>query len=751
MLPNATRIELHIFCDASETAYAASAYIVSFSDHGDGHAALLCSRTRVAPVKAVSLPRLELCAAHLGAKLAQVILQSLASSDTRFDDIVCWSDSTVVLCWLRDLPRRWVTFVANRVSFIQETLPNATWRHVPTAHNPADIASRGATGNELLKHSLWWHGPSWLARGKSDWPLSPDLDASVKLEARKQTVTVTVAVANNDFIPFERFSKLPRLVRTIAYVHRFAANLKFGPKLKGPLSVSELENAKNFLLRSAQSNAYAAEINALRANRALLPSSKLLQLSPFLDKTSGLLLVGGRLKNSDLDFASKHPPLLPANCRLSLLFALHAHHECSHGGPQLTHAKLQQSVWIINARSLVRSVISHCTVCFRYSRTFKPPIMGELPSGRVTPSRPFSHCGVDYAGPFTIKSRSGRGCKHSKAYLALFVCFSTKALHLELASDMTTKTFLAAFRRFVSRRGLPSVMYSDNGTNFTGAANELKTLVKQLSVDEDLFDFSAQRNVVWKFNPPAAPHFGGLWEAGVKGVKAHLKRIVGNSVLTFEELTTVLAQIEACLNSRPLTLLSSDPNDLRPLTPGHFLTGDSLLATPSPRLLQANSGSLRRWDLVQKMVQDFWARWRHEYLNTLQLRKKWHDAGSELHIGDVVLLTDESAPSSWPLALVQDLHPGADGVARVATVRVGDKTYRRSLHRLRRLPLLNQSVQGGRYEEDRPDADLSGATADPVQPDTKDPGSNPGPTPTVFRANNPQVESHPGPHFSAAL
>ena len=146
--------------------------------------------------------------------------------------------------------------------------------------------------------------------------------------------------------------------------------------------------------------------------------------------------------------------------------------------------------------------------------------------------------------------------------------------------------------------------------------------------------------------PPAAPHFGGLWEAGVKGVKAHLKRIVGNSVLTFEELTTVLAQIEACLNSRPLTLPSSDPNDLRPLTPGHFLTGDSLLVTPSRRLLQANSGSLRRWDLVQKIVQDFWARWRHEYLNTLQLRKKWHNAGSELHIGDVVLLTDESAPSS---------------------------------------------------------------------------------------------------------
>ena len=550
---NAVRHELHIFCDASEMAYAAAAYVVSFNGSGHGHTALLCARTRVAPVKTVSLPRLEICAAHLGSKLATVIIKSLASADVVF--VTGWTDSTVVLSWLNDLPRRWTTFVANRVALIQDAV--TMWMHVPTTHNPADIALRGSSGHELSKHTLWWNGPEWLTTGSHTWPSQPSvrtsLDSVVKLEQRKSAITVTTACKVTPLIDFERFSSLTRLIRTTAWVFRFVADLKRGPKRNGMhLTSSEYEFAKTFLIQTVQSSAFASEIRSLAAQRELPTSSKLLPLTPFFDKTSGILRVDGRLKHSNTGYTTRHPPFLPLNHRLSYLFALRAHFDCDHGGPQLTHSRLSESVWIINARSLIRSVILHCKTCLRFSRRFKPPLMGDLPDGRVTPSRLFTHCGVDYAGPFETKSQSARASKRHKSYLALFVCFATKAVHLQLASDMTTKCFLAAFRRFVSRRGLPQKMYSDNGKKFTGAAKELSNLVQQLSRDPDLLDFSSQRGIAWHFNPPSAPHFGGLWEAGVKSIKSHLKRTIGLSVLTFEELTTVLTQVEACLNSRPL-------------------------------------------------------------------------------------------------------------------------------------------------------------------------------------------------------
>ncbi|CAG7673139.1 unnamed protein product [Allacma fusca] len=252
--------------------------------------------------------------------------------------------------------------------------------------------------------------------------------------------------------------------------------------------------------------------------------------------------------------------------------------------------------------------------------------MADLPAARVTPSRPFTHTGVDYAGPVTLRSWTKRGPKQNKAYIVVFVCFASKAVHLDLATDLTSGAFLAAFTRFVSRRGKPLHMYSDNGGNFVAANKELAEmyeLVRAQHHNTMVTHQLAEQGIQWSFNPPSAPHMGGLWEATVKSCKFHLKRVLGPTPLTYEEYSTFLAQVEACLNSRPMWKTSGDHDEASALTPGHFLIGAPLMAIPEPDLKDLKTNTLDRWQHIQQMTQHFWARWSSEYLQQLQKRTKW--------------------------------------------------------------------------------------------------------------------------------
>jgi len=316
--------------------------------------------------------------------------------------------------------------------------------------------------------------------------------------------------------------------------------------------------------------------------------------------------------------------------------------------------------------------------------------MGDLPPARLEVGRPFIKSGVDYAGPLTIKSWKGRGAKSYKAYIALFVCLTTKAIHLELVSDLTSEGFLAAFRRFVSRRGKVTDLYSDNGTNFVGANAELKLVLKAVistPSNSHMADILARDGTNWHFIPPSSPHFGGLWEAGVKSTKQHLKRIMGNDLFTFEELNTLLVQIEACLNSRPLTEMSHDPSDLCALTPGHFLIGEPLTAIPEPWLDSKPVSHLARWKFLQGKLQHFWKRWQMEYLSRLQQRPKWLQQKANVEVGDLVLLREDNMPPlKWSMARILDCHPGDDGLVRVVTVRTANGLLKRPISKISPLP-----------------------------------------------------------------
>ncbi|XP_029157318.1 uncharacterized protein LOC114929805 [Nylanderia fulva] len=318
--------------------------------------------------------------------------------------------------------------------------------------------------------------------------------------------------------------------------------------------------------------------------------------------------------------------------------------------------------------------------------------MADLPAQRVTASKPFTHSGVDYAGPILLKEGKRRNAKLHKAYMSVFVCFSTRAVHLEIVTNLTSEAFLGSFKRFISRRGKPACVYSDNGTTFVGARKQIKELYDLINDDDTQFAirrFMRDNEINWHFIPPHAPHVGGLWEAAVKSAKFHINRIVGNANLTYEEMQTVLCKIAAVLNSRPLTPLSEDPNDLHCITPGHFLVGAALNSFPVADFTKENPGRLLRWQRVEQLRQHFWKRWSAEYLHTLIERQKWRTSrGQQLKIGQLAMVQQPGlGPLQWLIGRVQQLHPGPDGIARTATLRTAKGQLTRPLTKLAILPI----------------------------------------------------------------
>ncbi|XP_008557268.2 uncharacterized protein LOC103578094 [Microplitis demolitor] len=412
------------------------------------------------------------------------------------------------------------------------------------------------------------------------------------------------------------------------------------------------------------------------------------RLVAFID-TDGIIRVGGRLENAPNQDQIKHPAILPRNAALTKLIISDAHQRAMHGGTQLTLAFIRQKYWITGGRQPVRSVILKCIKCARHRADRAQQLMGQLPVSRVTPSSAFTHTGVDYAGPITLKNWRHRGAKTYKGWICVFVCLSTSAVHLEVVSDYSSSGFIAALRRLISRRGICTALYSDCGTTFKGAEKDLNRLFTQGTQESrEILDDITVNSITWHFNPPAAPHMGGKWEAAVKSLKHHITRTVGESSFTFEEFTTLLTQIEAILNSRPLEPITKDPDDIDALTPGHFLIGRALNMIPEPALIDTTSSRLSRWQFIQQRVQQFWNHWSTSYLQRQLAITKWQRPTHQIQVGSLVLLTDKRfPPTKWPLARIIALHPGKDGLTRVATLKTVNSTLTRPITKLALLPV----------------------------------------------------------------
>ncbi|XP_065354790.1 uncharacterized protein LOC135949223 [Calliphora vicina] len=380
----------------------------------------------------------------------------------------------------------------------------------------------------------------------------------------------------------------------------------------------------------------------LSSGKPLSTTHKLAALIPFIDD-NGILRVGGRLENANISYDQKHPCILDKNEKLTQLIVEHYHNNYLHAGTRQMQYLLGLKYWIPNITYLLKRTVYKCTTCMRFRQKPYQQRMGELPSYRVQPGSTFLHVGIDFAGPILIRSWKGRGSQSYKCWIAVFVCLNTKAVHLEAVTELTTAAFLASLRRFTSRRGKASHIYTDNGTNFVGCNQKLKALYEFLQNSQDvIFRELANQQIHWHFIPPSAPNFGGIWEAGVKSVKFHLNRTLGMSSVTYEELNTLLCQIECCLNSRPLCLkYEGDPD---PITPGHFLILRPMTTVPDENLMNVNMNRLTRWEYMQRLLQQFWLKWSTEYLSQLQKRPKWVQKLQNLQQNDMVLIKDENLP-----------------------------------------------------------------------------------------------------------
>lgn len=676
--------QLHTFSDSSEKGYAAAVYLrcdngVSVRCH------LITAKSKVAPLKRVTIPRLELCGAVLAAKLLSFV-HGVLKSMLPIDAMHAWTDSTTTLAWIQSSPHRWATFIANRTSQLQSLTPPSMWRYVPTTANPVDCASRGLYPSELLHHPMWWNGPAFLSQDISTWPpiSKPSESELTDVEVRKITLLVTTHPSIFDQL-FLRLSSLQKILRVITYCHKIVRKVK--SHIVSP-SPAELAHALKLIILAVQHQSFPEEY--IRTHTQTHKGhSKLRGLNIFFDE-HGICRVGGRLDNANIPYDQKHPILLPRSHRFTDLLIDDFHRNLKHPGATTLLGIIQQQYWIVSGRQVIRSRLRHCISCYRTRPREVQPQMGNLPKFRLQQVKPFMITGVDYAGPITLKSSPTRRTVPTQAYICLFICMTTKALHLELASDLSTETFLMAFSRFISRRGPVTQMHSDCGTNFVGASKLFQTVDQFTQTKEyqaKCRTYLTSRNISWHFNPPSAPHFGGLWEAGVKSVKTLMYRTIGLQRLTYEELTTLLNRIESTLNSRPLGALSSDPRDFEAITPSHFLTLMSSAANVDPDLDNTPLSRLQRWRLIKDIHAHFWKRWQSEYLQTLQRRPKWFTHEANLEVDTLVLIREPTAPLTWKIGRITQLHPGNDGIARVATIQTATGILKRPIVKLCPLPM----------------------------------------------------------------
>ena len=674
------RLQLHNFSDASETGYGCVSYIRAVDANGCPHVTLVMGKSRVTPLKVITIPRLELTAAAVAVKQDKMIRKEL---DLELEPSVFWTDSTSVLQYLANDDRRFQTFVANRVSLIHENTSRDQWRHVNTSLNPADHASRGLGFTEPQKMDQWLQGPAFLWKPEDQWPemikipgLSED-DKEVKKSA-KVYMTSQEDTAKTDH-PMEyliqRKSTWMGLLKSVAWLLRLktilrhrAGHMVNTPSAGQTLKLKEIRQAEATILKFIQIQEFPEEISCLstiQENETLRikTSSSLKKLSPVL--VDGILRVGGRLERASLEYEEKHPAILPKRGQVTDLIVRHFHEVEGHSGANHVLTRIRMKYWIVNGLAAVRRIIGKCIFCRKRAARLGQQIMAPLPENRLRyDEAPFSYTGVDYFGPVFVKS----GRSLHKRYGCIFTCLSCRAVHIEIAHSLETDSFLCALMRFISRRGKPKEISSDNGTNFKGGDKELRDAIKQWN-SKRISDFMLQRNIEWNYNPPTASHMGGAWERLIRSIRHVLKAVLDEQRITDESLVTAIAEVEKILNDRPLTSVENQPDDLRPLTPNQVLLLRSNSSLPPGLFSKEDCYGKRRWRQAQYLANLFWRRWMREYLPSLQARQKWTSQRRNFAVNDLVLIGGDNVPrGQWPLARIVETFPDKHG--HVRSVRV---------------------------------------------------------------------------------
>lgn len=704
---------LHHFSDASEVAYGTASYLVLMNDQGRIHCSLIMGKSRVSPLKQVTVPRLELTAAVVAVKVDRMLQGEM---QIPLQQSIFWTDSTTVLKYIDNDTARYKTFVANRITLIREATKPSQWRYVRTSQNPADKATRGMKAKKFMQDKDWINGPEFLSQAECEWPQRPDnMSQNMQNDPEVKSVSVnTITVEeqpdcmNKLLEYYDSWHRLKRATAWIMKVKDLLIKLKnkrkeFQSEIsqtekdpekqkllvqqsmeryrstleKEVLTLEQLTNAEAEIIRYSQTQCFPEEINALCNGKPIKKSSQLCKLDPVFEE--GILRVGGRLTKSAMPVDTKHPVLLSKHSRVAILILRDIHEKLGHSGRNYMLSQLREKFWIPQATSTIRKLISKCTVCRRLRGRVGEQKMAPLPEDRLVPDKPpFTSVGIDYFGPFEVKR--GRGTV--KRYGVMFTCLTIRAVHIEVAESLDTSACINVLRRFISRRGQVTTMRSDNGTNFVGTERELREALENLNQSE-IEKSMQKRGIKWIFNSPAASHQGGIWERQIRSARKILSALVKEQSLTDDSLQTLLCEVESIINGRPITSVSDDPLDLEPLTPNHLLLMKNQPNFPPGIFNQDDLYTRKRWKQVQFLADLFWRRWTREYLPLLQERQKWTSQKRNFEPGDVVLVVDSSSPrNTWTMGRIIQTLPDSSGTVRRVKLQTKNSTLERSVHKI---------------------------------------------------------------------
>jgi hypothetical protein len=649
---------LHLFCDASPQAFSCVLYL---KPSPEAIPLFILSKARVAPLKQLTLPRLELMSCLIGARLLSRFLKCSGLDIPSF----AWTDSKIALGWIGSEPNLWNIFVSNRVSEIQTLAPTTTWSHVSGVDNPSDWSTRSNHFPKSERDTCHWlHGPSWLSLSRDHWPTSFDISVIEDLPESKGSTTSLLTPSSKvepsifGSLRIEKYSSLEKLLRVCSYALRFSDRSGY----TGFPEKEELQRTLRFLIKRIQMICFHDEMMSSLDGTRIPPTSPLVSLKPVLGCDGVLRSIGRtqRIEHSDGLI------ILPSKNHLSDLIIMEHHKKEVHGWIDITLSSLRSKYWVIHGRQNVKRVLQACPVC-KWLRA-QPYVIPEspLPLDRITMARPFQRCGVDFYGPMMTSD-------HGKVYGIIFTCCVTRAVFLDCLRSQETATLLNAIRRVEAQVGPLETIYSDNAKTFRKAAGLLR------------------ERIVWKFIPDRSPHFGGFYERLIQSVKKALRSTFRGTCVTFDCLLTALVEIQGVLNRRPLTYVGDDPSVPVPIRPVDFLHPD----IPVSSHPESTSDTLRSLFAKSKsLLHSFWSRWHTEYLAQIRLWRRRFKSSSEPSVGDVVLIHEQATRNKFlfPLGIITHVNVGVDGHVRSAYVRTASGTYRRAIHLLYPLEFAKPST-----------------------------------------------------------
>ena len=675
------RQELHTFCDASEKAIGYVSYLKSVDGDGNIEINLISGSSKLCPRAATTMPRLELCAALEASQATNAILSDMAAKP---DSVHLHTDSKIVVGYLTNKTRHFSKYVERRVQMIDHLFPHQHWNYVSTRDNPADHASRPQTPETLLE-SNWFSGPAFLHAADCGNPVDAEVvfDGALPEEKTAVTVLMTREATKASILStlFERVGNFSKLLRVCAIILKMRCKLdKIRQKSKASNMIPWVPRAPDisqgeclrFLIGCAQSEVLGSSLQIMAGGKSLPENHHLANLSPQLD-SYGIMRVGGRLRHASVEFSVKHPYLIPEKHALALSIVSHFHGEIKHQGIHLSHsAVIQAGYFIENGRRMIRKFISDCIICRKLRADTCTQLMADLPSQRLEDVPIFSHIGIDVFGHWFVHDgrATRRTSANKKVWAVIFVCMPSRAIHLEPLCGMDTTSFRNALTRFMAIRGSVKTIRSDNAGNFLSVRKQMEELNME-NISEDM----TNKGIKWTLNPPRCSHQNGSIERKIQSVRRVLDttiQMANQRYLSRDEFSTFLAVAADIVNRSPLWAVSNSPEDPTPISPQMLLTlrpPGEIAPVDTFTEEDALAYGQKRYRRVQFYSEQFWTRWRKEYLHTLHLRHKWKSTKPCIAVGDIVLIRDKNqARNQWPMGRVTATSPSQDGLVRTVTL-----------------------------------------------------------------------------------